>query len=136
MNTALLTKMFGKEQRWCGSCTVVMDAEATVQALGVDSIVGGGTKAYSPRMVSGRIHGDAVCLVADGSALLIVQQQKVRSATGEEILKQTLIVADSTHIVAVEFADTNVLASLGLPPPPQRLSGSQHGLNVSRPPVG
>ena len=28
MNSALLGKLFGQEQRWVGPCTVIMDAEA------------------------------------------------------------------------------------------------------------
>lgn len=130
MNTALLGKLFGQEQRWLGPCTVIMDAEAALQALGVDSIIGGGAKSYAPRLVSGRIPADAVCLTQDGLALLISQQQKVRLNTGEEKIQQTLIVADAERIVAVEFHDTAVLANLGLTPPPTKLSGSQHGLSV------
>lgn len=133
MNAVLLAKIFGQEQRWAGTCTIVMDAEAAVQAMGVDSIIGGGAKSYAPRMVSGRINADAVCLLKDGAALAIVQQQKLRSTTGEETLKQTLIVADTAHVVAVEFSDINVLANLGMSPPPQRLGGSHHGLNTPRP---
>ena len=130
MNSALLGKLFGQEQRWLGPCTVIMDAEAALQTLGVDSIIGGGAKSYAPRLVSGRIAADAVCLTQDGSALLISQQQKVRLNTGEEKIQQTVIIADAEHIVAIEFHDIAVLASLGLTPPPTKLGGSQHGLSV------
>lgn len=130
MNAALLGKLFGHEQRWTGPCTVIVDAEAAVQALGVDSIVGGGAKSYAPRMVSGRLAADSVCLTQDGSALLIVQYHKVRMNTGEEKFQQTLIIADASRIAAIEFLDTSVLANLGLTPPPAKLGGSQHGLSV------
>lgn len=127
MNSALLVKIFGREQRWQGPCTVVMDAEAAVQSLGVDSIMGGGNKSYAPRMVSGRVAADSVCLLQDASALIIVQQQKLRSPSGEETIKNTLIVADTAHVVAVEFGDTGNLSNLGLSTPPQRPGGSHHG---------
>lgn len=133
MNAALLGKMFGREQRWHGPCVIVMDAEAAVQALGVDSIIGGGAKNYAPRMVSGRINADAVCLSQDGSTLVILQQQKLRSTTGEETVKQTVTVADAARVVAVEYTDTAVLSSLGLTSPPVRPGGSHHG--TIRPPL-
>jgi hypothetical protein len=115
MNTALLGKLFGSEQRWLGPCTIVLDADATVQTTGVDSIVGGGAKSYAPRLVSGRIAADSVCLVpGDASALVILQQQKTRGSSGEETVKQALIIADAAHVVAVEFPDMQPLTSLGL----------------------
>ena len=44
MNAGLLGKLFGRDQLWHGPCTVILDAEAGVYALGVDSIVSGGAK--------------------------------------------------------------------------------------------
>ena len=55
MNVPLLEKIFGRDQRWQGPCTVIVNAEAALYALGQDSIVGGGAKQYAPRMISGRI---------------------------------------------------------------------------------
>lgn len=130
MNSALLGKLFGQDQRWLGPCTVITSAEASVQSMGVDSIVGGGAKSYAPRMVSGRVAADAVCLTEDRSALMIVQQHKVRLNTGEEKVQQTLIIADAASVVAIEFLDTAMLANFGLTPPPSKLGGSQHGLSV------
>lgn len=127
MNASLLVKMFGREQRWHGPCVIVLDAEASVQSLGVDSILGGGAKQYAPRMVSGRVNADAVCLVQDGSAIVALQQQKMRASTGEETIKQTLIVADAANVVSVEFSDTSMLTNLGLSIPSFRLGGSHHG---------
>ena len=104
-----------------GPCTVVLDAEASVQMSGTDAIVGGGAKSYAPRLVSGRITADAVCFLLDGGGVLVLmQQQKTRGASGEERVHQALIVADAAHVVAVEFADTQALASLGLTLPAAR----------------
>lgn len=132
MDAGLLGRIFGREQRWHGPCTIIMDAEAGMQALGLDSILGGGAKQYAPRMVSGRIAGDAVCLLADASALLILQYQKLRSATGEESARQTLTVADAGHVVAVELPDMSALGALGLTPPVniRPISGSNPGVQI------
>jgi hypothetical protein len=127
MNAALLEKIFGRDQRWHGPCTVILDAEAGVTALGVDSIVGGGAKFYAPRMVSGRVSADSVCLLEDLSAVLLVQNQKVRQNTGEESLRQTLTIADVAHVVAVEMPETSALGALGVSNPPRQLSSSQSG---------
>ena len=127
MNTGLLEKLFGRDQKWHGPCTVILEAEAGVYALGVDAIVGGGAKSYAPRMVSGRVSADSVCLLEDLSALLLIQNQKVRQNTGEESLKQTLTIADTAHIVAVELPDTSTLGTLGVSNPPRPLSSSQSG---------
>lgn len=127
MNVALLSKIFGREQRWHGPCVVIMDAEAAVQSLGVDSIVGGGAKNYAPRMVSGRVLADALCLLQDGATLVILKQEKMRATTGEETVKQTVTLADTAHVVAIEFLDNAVLAALGLGAPPVRAGGSHHG---------
>lgn len=126
MNAVLLGKIFGREQRWLGPCVVVMDAEASMQVLGVDSIIGGGAKSYAPRMVSGRINADACCLTQDGTALIILQATKHRASTGEEKILTTLVIADTAHIVAVEFPDTNVLGNLGLTAPVIRPTGTSH----------
>src|SRR5438067_2378959 len=116
MNAAILGRLFGQDQKWHGPCTVVLDAEASVQTTGTDSIVGGGAKSYAPRLVSGRIQADSVCLAQDGSALVMMQQQKTRGASGEERVHQALIVADAAHVVAVEFPDLQPLSGLGLTP--------------------
>lgn len=138
MDVALLAKIFGRDQRWCGPCTLIMDAEACVSTLGVDAIVGGGAKNYAPRMVSGRVVADAVCLLHDNSALLVVQQTRLRQPTGEEIVKQSLIVADPVHVVAIEFLDTAPLAQLGMNAPNTTItrSGGSHAGTQVRPTTG
>jgi hypothetical protein len=135
MNAALLSKIFGRDQQWHGPCTVLMHGEAAVTSHGVDSLLGGGTKQYAPRVISGRIQADAVCLLHDGSALLLVQQQKTKQNTGEETVKQLLTVADTAFVMGVEFPDTGNLSVLGVNPPATRLtsSGSHHG---NTPPPG
>src|SRR5262245_51995691 len=89
MEVGLLRKLFGVDQQWQGPCTVILDAEASMQVVGTDTVVQGGTKVYSPRVISGRVSADAACLLADGSALVLLVQQKTRQATGEEVIKQT-----------------------------------------------
>jgi hypothetical protein len=77
-------------------------------------------KTYAPRMVSGRIIADCVCLLANGQAVVMVQQQRTRQQTGEEAIKNTLTVADAAHVVALEFQDLGPLAALGLSAPATR----------------
>jgi hypothetical protein len=119
MNTAVLQKLFGKEGRWQGPCTLVLDADAAVQTLGADSIGPSAVKNYAPRLISGRISADVICWTPDGTALLAAQQQKV-SQGGGEVIKQTLLVIDPARVVAMEFADAAVLTQLGVAPPPDR----------------
>jgi hypothetical protein len=129
MNSALLTKIFGRDQQWHGPCTVFMHGEAAVTTQGVDSLLGGGTKQYAPRVISGRVPADAVCLLHDGSALLLIQQQKTKQTTGEEVVKQLLIVADTAFVMGVEFPDTGNLATLGVNAPMTKTTtGSHHGI--------
>jgi hypothetical protein len=131
MDSALLQRLFGKDQRWHGPCTIIMNGDAALKTHGSDSIVSGGVKMYAPRTVSGRVTADAVCLLNDCSAFLIIQQHKVRQETGEESIKQFLTVADPSEVIAVEFVDTVSLAILGLQAPIIRMgpgTGSNPGL--------
>ncbi len=117
MDSSLLSKLFGRDQAWHGPCTIILNADAALRSHGADSIVHGGMKMFAPRTVSGRITADAVCLLQDHSALLIVQQQKVRQDNGPDVMKQFLTVADPGQVAAVEFVDTEPLALLGVPAP-------------------
>ena len=103
MDARLLGKLFGHEQRWHGPCTVIVDSDASIIAIGADSIGSSATKSYAPRLVSGRIIADSVCFLLEGSALLTIQQQKIRQGPSEEITKQSLTVIDANRIIAVEF---------------------------------
>jgi len=130
MDAGLLAKMFGHGQEWHGPCTVVLDAEASIQTVGNDSIQGGGAKVFAPRCISGRVAADSVCLMKDGTALIVMQQYKLRQATGEETIKQFLTVIDPKCVVAVEFPDMMplILQTLGVGIPPVRAAGSHTGV--------
>src|SRR5437879_1521271 len=136
MNAALLSKILGEDRRWNGACTVIMNANAGVFALGVDSIVGGGAKSYAPRIISGRVSADYVCFLKDHNALLVVQHLKVKQTSGEEAVKQSLIVADIDHVAGVEFPDTSALGAMGLTAPPKSSSGSHPGFQWRTPAAG
>jgi hypothetical protein len=45
---------------------------------------GAGAKVYAPRLITGRLSADFACLLKDGSAMVVLQQARVRQATGEE----------------------------------------------------
>jgi len=130
MDARLLGKLFGHEQRWHGPCTVIVDADASVMAIGADCIGSSATKSYAPRMVSGRIVADSVCFLLEGSALLTIQQQKIRQGPSEEIVKQSLTIIDAGRIIAVEFQDTAHLGAFGVTAPALRTGGSHGGTTL------
>jgi hypothetical protein len=127
MDATLLGRLFGRDQAWRGPCTVIVNADASVQAVAFDSVGGGGAKVYAPRIISGRIVADSACLLKDASALVLMQQHKIRQATGEETIKQILTVVDPPQVVAVEFPDNTALAAFGLLAPVIKSSGSHPG---------
>ena len=135
MDVGLLVKLFGDTQEWSAPCTVLVDCEASVQTAGSDSAGGAGAKFYAPRLITGRIQADSACLLKDGAAMVMILQQRIRQATGEDVVKQTVTVVDAKHVVGVEFTETAivVLKALGLEAPPMR-SGSNSGV-FSRPRV-
>ena len=118
MHAGLLAKLFGTDRRWRGPCTVVVDADASIQTTGVDSIVQSGVKVFAPRLISGRVSADSACLLPDESALVLVQAHRIRQATGEDLHQQTVILVDLDHIAAIEFPDSTGLRGLNLEPPP------------------
>jgi hypothetical protein len=118
MNARLLAKYFGADRQWRGPCIVVVNADAAIQVSGSDSIVQGGLKTYAPRLISGRLAADAVCLLAEEQALLIVQVRQIRQATGEDQTQRTLLAVDLAHIAVIEFPDIEPLATFGVSPPP------------------
>jgi hypothetical protein len=120
MNARLLGRFFGTDRQWRGPCTVILTASAAVQTCGSDSILQGGAKSYAPRLISGRVVADAACLLDEEQALLLVQMQRIRQATGEDLTQRTLIVVDLSHVAAVEFADVEPLAAFGVSTPPMR----------------
>ena len=118
MHVGLLVKLFGKDRRWRGPCTVIVDADASIQQTGVDSIVQSGVKVFAPRLISGRVAADSACLLAEEKALLLVQSVRIRQATGEDLHQQTLFAVNLDHVAAIEFPDTTGLSALDIEPPP------------------
>jgi hypothetical protein len=118
MQTALLTRYFGTDRQWRGPCTVILDAHASIQTSGTDSIVQSGTKVYAPRLISGRVPADAICLLPDENVLVLVQTARIRQATGEDLTQQTLLIVTLGHVAAIEFPDIKPLQALGISPPP------------------
>src|SRR5262249_2164014 len=129
MDAGLLAKLFGNAQQWQGPCTIVLDAEATVQTAGTDALGAAGQKNWAPRTVSGRMLADSPCLLPAGSGPGMVHAQANKTAPGEETIKQTLTIADAKHVVAIEFSETAgmVLQSLGLALPVSKAKESQSG---------
>jgi hypothetical protein len=121
MQARVLAKLFGHNKQWHGACTVVLNADASIQTSGTDSIVNGGAKVYAPRLISGRVAADAACLLPEEVALVLVQHTRIRQATGEDHFQQTVMVVDAAHVAAVEFSDGGPLATLGLPDPPSHV---------------
>lgn len=130
MDAALLTKLLGTDQHWQGPCTLVLNAEATITTVGADAIVGSGSKAYAPRVTSGRVSADHICLLQGGSAVVALQQNRNRLQSGEEVVKQTVTLIDPGSIVAIEFLDTTPLTALGIALPAARGSGSHPGTSL------
>lgn len=117
MNAQVLAKLFGTDGRWGRGCTVILDADANVQNIGSDAIVTGGVKSFAPRLITGRVVADAVKLLPELSTLLLVQRTVIRQQTGDDLLKQTLVIVDLDHVVAVEFPDLAALDRLGVAAP-------------------
>lgn len=118
MDAAFLDRLLGGSRRWAGPCTVVIDAAAAVKTPGPDSIVAGGQRSYAPRVSSGRLTADAVLLLKEENALVILEQIKVKDNIGVSHTKQTLVIVDVSHVVGVEYDHVGVLKALNLPDPP------------------
>ncbi|QVL31882.1 hypothetical protein KIH39_24095 [Telmatocola sphagniphila] len=117
MDLGLLIKIFGESQSWHGPCIAIVAADASVKTPGPDHIMGGGNKVYAPRITSGRVSADAICLLPDQRALLVIQRSRHKQTTGEESLQESLLVLDIGHLVGLEFENTRVLRQLGLAAP-------------------
>jgi hypothetical protein len=118
MNVRLLAKYFGADRQWRGPCVVIVTADAAIQTSGQDNILQGGTKSWAPRLISGRVQADSACLLTEEQALLLLQVQRIRQATGQDITQRTLLIVDLSHVAAVEFPDAAALAAFGVSPPP------------------
>jgi len=117
MDASLLANMFGVEGRWCGPCTIVVNADAHVHTIGTDAIVAGGVKAYSPRLITGRIPADNVMMLPGQRALVLHKRTVHRTGNAEDRIQTTVQVVDTDHVVAVEFENLDALKKLGLPVP-------------------
>lgn len=117
MHAGVLQRYFGSDKQWRGPCVVVLDADASIQTTGSDSIMQSGMKSFAPRLISGRVAADAACLLAEESVLLLVQAQRIRQATGEDLHQQTLHVVDLAHVAAIEFTNLDALRAFGVPEP-------------------
>ncbi len=131
MDAGFLERLLGGNRAWSGPCTVILDAEASVKSPGPDTIATGGIKSYAPRVSSGRLTADAVCLLKDDNVLLAVEQLRHRDTMGQSHLKQTLTVVDVGHVVGVEYDHADALEALGVvAPPPVRESEYRPGTLV------
>ncbi len=119
MNAGVLNKLFGNQKHWHGPCTIVVDADAAIQSSGTDAIVNAGVKMFAPRLISGRIEADSACFLADDQVLVVVQQTRIRQATGDDQFQNTVLILDAAHVAVVEFAGAKPLAALGLSDPPR-----------------
>jgi len=117
MDANLLATLFGTDGQWTGPCTVILDAPANVQSIGGDAIVQGGMKAFSPRLITGRIPADHAMLLPDRRAMLLVKRTIIRQSTGEDQVNHTLQAIDIGHIAAVEFDRLDALGRLGVKAP-------------------
>ncbi len=117
MHAGLLQRYFGTDRQWRGPCVVVLDADASIQTTGSDSILQSGMKSFAPRLISGRVAADAACLLPEESALLLVQAQRIRQATGEDQHQKTLLVVDLAHVAAIEFSNLDALRAFGVSEP-------------------
>ncbi len=117
MDASLLANMFGVEGRWSGPCTIVVQGEAHVQPIGADAIVQGGVKAYSPRLITGRIPADHVLMLPGQRALVLHKRTVQRQGSAEDRVQTTVQVVDTDHVIAVEFDSLEALKKLGLPAP-------------------
>jgi hypothetical protein len=124
MHTGVLSKLFGNQKQWHGSCIVVVDAEAAIQSSGTDAIVNAGVKMFAPRLISGRLEADAICYLHEETALVVVQQSRIRQAGVEDQFQQTVLIVDTAHVAAIEFAHAKPLAAMGLSEPPRPTAGS------------
>jgi hypothetical protein len=117
MDASLLANMFGVEGHWSGPCTVVVNGDAHVQVIGSDAIVQGGVKAYSPRLITGRIPADNVLMLPGQRALVLYKRTVHRTGNAEDRVQTTVQVVDTDQVIAVEFDSPDALKKLGLPVP-------------------
>jgi hypothetical protein len=116
MDASVLTALFGSESKWSGPCTVIVDAEASIQVTGADAIVSGGVKAFSPRLITGRLPADQAQFLANHQSLVIVKRNVTRQGGADQVT-HTLHVIDIRHVAAIEFDHLEALGKLGVTAP-------------------
>src|SRR5262249_24230333 len=117
MDANLLATLFGVEGRGSGPCRIIVNAEAHVHTIGSDAIVQGGIKAYSPRLITGRVPADNVMMLPGQRALVLYKRTVHRTGNAEDRIQTTVQVVDTDHVVAVDFETLDALKNLGLPVP-------------------
>ena len=119
MDAGLLERVLGGDRVWSAKCVVVLDAEAAVKAVSPDCVTathsGRGTGEWQPATT--RVEADACCLLSEHNAVLIYRQSPQKDVTGSRVLRQTVLVADLAHVVAIEFHHGGPLKALGLSTP-------------------
>ncbi len=101
MDASLLANLFGVEGHWSGPCTIVVNADAYVQTIGADAIVQGGVKAYSPRLITGRIPADNAVLLPGQRAIVLYKRTVQRQGSAEDRVQTTVQVIDTDQVVSV-----------------------------------
>jgi hypothetical protein len=117
MDASMLTMLFGPEPRWSGPCTVIVDAYANIQAIGADAIVQGGIKAFSPRLITGRLQADNSLYMSKQQAIVLIRKTVTRAGGGPDQVTHNVHVVDISHVVAIEFDHLDAISKLGLSAP-------------------
>jgi len=118
VDAGFLEQLIGQSRTWAGPCVVILDAAASINTPGPDSIIVGGQKNYAPRVPTGRLPADAVMLLKEDGVLIVVEQQYLKDNTGQTKVKRQLTVVDVNWVVGVEYANISPLKALGVPDPP------------------
>jgi hypothetical protein len=118
VDAGFLERLLGQSRTWSGPCVVILDAAAAINTPGPDAIIVGGQKQYAPRVPTGRIPADAVILLKEEQALVVVEQQYHKDNTGQTRIKRQISVVDVNWVVGLEYTNTAPLKMLGLSEPP------------------
>jgi hypothetical protein len=117
MDASLLAMLFGSEPRWSGPCTIIVNADANIQAIGADAIVQGGVKSFSPRLITGRLQADNSLYLPKQQAIVLTRKSVVRAGGNADQVTHTLHIVDVGHVVAIEFDQLEPLTKLGIAAP-------------------
>ena len=120
--TEFATRQESARRRWGKAATPAgfepaLAAAFVSLAAGARAIVQGGVKAYSPRLITGRVQADQALLLPNHNALVLMKRTVHRQGTSEDSVQNMLQIVDVGHVAAVEFDRVDVLAKLGLSAP-------------------